>query len=430
MSEKLAILGGSKAVRIETLEKLNLRPDWPIVGEEEIQKVVETMRKGDITAAGGGGVMQEWEEAFAKYSGAKYVISTNSCCAALHMSLGACGVGPGDEVVTTPYTWGQTVAPIMQQNAIPVFADIDPKTYTLDPNKIEEQIRPQTKAIVVCHIYGHPVDVDPIMKIAESYDLKVIEDCAQAIGASYKGRKVGTLGHMGAFSIGDGKNMVGGEGGMVTTNSEELYERALLVGMHPARTWREIKNPKLRRWIDAVAIPTYRIHPLSCAIALVQLKHLDEWNYWRNENAKYFSKGLKELPGIEPAYEAPDCFHVYHMYSPSYFSEKLGGLDRKRYVEALRAEGVSIGRYVGTPMYLSPRLQQHFFWGKGCPWSCKFAVREVNYKRGDCPVAEERCEKREIIVGSINWYGKEMRDLVDMYLEAFRKVTEQADKIR
>jgi len=318
----------------------------------------------------------------------------------------------------------------MQQNALPVFTDIDPKTYTLDPNKIEAQIRPQTKAILVCHIFGHPVDVDPIMKIAESYDLKVIEDCAQAIGASYKERKVGILGDMGAFSIGDGKNMVGGEGGMVTTNDDELYERALLVGMHPGRSWREIKNPKLRRWIDSVAIPTYRIHPLSCAIALIQLKYLDEWNYWRNKNAEYFSKGLSELPGIEPAYEAPECFHVYHMYAPSYVAEELGGLDRAKYIEALRAEGVSIGAYVRTPIHLRPRMKQHYHWGKGCPWSCKFAVREVNYRKGECPVAEERCEKTELNTGSINWYSKEMKNLVDMYLDAFRKVTCQIDKLQ
>lgn len=429
MVEKLAVLGGPKAVQVEILEKLNLRPGWPIIDEEEIQEVVKAMRACDISAAGGGGVMQEWEEAFAKYLNVKHVISTNSCCAATHMCLGACGVEPGDEVITTPYSWGQTVAPIMQQNAIPVFVDIEPKTYTIDPNKIEEQVRPQTKAILVCHIYGHPTDMDPIMKIAESYGLKVIEDCAQAIGASYKGRKVGTLGHMGSFSIGDGKNMVGGEGGMVTTNDEELHERALLVGMHPARSSKEIKDPRLRRWIDSVAIPTYRIHPLSCAIAKAQLKHLDEWNHWRNEHAKCFSKGLKELSGIEPVYEDPKCFHVYHMYSPSYLSEELGGLERDRYIKALRAEGVSIGTYVGTPIHLRRRIQQHHYWGRGCPWSCKFAVREVNYRKGDCPIAEERCDKRELNVGSINWYNKEMRAIVDMYLEAFRKVTAQVDKL-
>ena len=430
MVEKLAIHGGPKAVKIDLLENLKLRPGWPIIGEEEIQEVVEAMRRVDITAAGGGGVMQEWEECFGKYLGAEYVITTNSCCAALHICLGACGVGPGDEVITTPYTWGQTVAPILQQNAIPVFADIDPKTYTLDPNKIEEQIRPQTKAVVVCHIYGHPADMDSIMSIAEDYDLKVIEDCAQAIGASYKARKVGTLGHMGAFSIGDGKNMVGGEGGMITTNDEELYERALLVGMHPSRSSREIKNPKLRRWIDSVTIPTYRIHPLACAIAKIQLRHLDDWNSSRNKNAEYFSKGLKKLQGIDPVYVAPNCFHVYHIYSPSYVGEELNQFAREKYVEALRAEGVSIGTYVGTPIHLRRQMQQHYYQGRGCPWSCRFAVREVNYRKGDCPVAEDRCEKRELNVGSINWYDKEMKIIVDMYLEAFGKVTEQVDKLR
>ena len=428
MTGTLAIDGGEKAVTIETPEKLALRPNWPVVGEEEIQEVVKAMRRNDITAPAGGGVMEEFEEAFAKYLGVKYCITTNACCAATHIALGAFGVGPGDEVIVSPYTWGQTVAPIIHQNAIPVYADIDSRTYNLDPESVSEKITKDTKAIVVVHIYGHPADMDPIMEIAEEHDLKVVEDCAQATGAEYKGRKVGSLGHMASFSIGDGKNMVGGEGGMVVTNDDDLYERAMFVGMHPARSQGIVKKPDLSKYIDSL-MPTYRMHPLAGAIAKVQLKYLDEWNLWRRKHATRFSRGLRGLPGVDPVYVAPDCEHVYHMYSPTYRGEELGGLPREKFIEALQAEGVSAGAYVKVPIYLRPRHQDRVYYGKGCPWDCPFAGRKVVYRKGDCPVAEERCEKTELNVGSTGWYGPQFGELIDMYLEAFEKVVEHLDEM-
>jgi len=429
MVGKLAIHGGEKAVSIETPEKLALRPNWPIVGEEEIEEVVKAMRRVDITAPAGGGVMGEFEEAFAKYVGVKYCVTTNSCCAATHIALGAFGVGPGDEVIVSPYTWGQTVAPIIHQNGIPVYADIDPRTYNLDPESVAQKITESTKAIVAVHIYGHPADMDPLMKVAEEHDLKVVEDCAQANGAVYHGRRVGSLGHMASFSIGDGKNMVGGEGGMILTNDDELYERAMFVGMHPARSDGVIKKPELRKYIDSL-MPTYRMHPLAAAIAKVQLKYLDAWNLWRRKHANRLSRGLRELAGVDPVFVARGCEHVYHMYSPSYRAEELGGLPRDRFLEALRAEGVSAGAYVRMPIYLRPRHQDRFYYGRGCPWDCPFARRKVVYRKGDCPVTEERCEKTELNIGSTGWYGPQFRDLIDMYLEAFRKVVEHADELR
>jgi dTDP-4-amino-4,6-dideoxygalactose transaminase len=428
MGEKLAIHGGEKAVSVETPEKLALRPNWPIVGEEETREVVEAMRRNDITSPAGGGVMEEFEEAFAKYVGVKYCVTTNSCCSATHIALGAFGVGPGDEVIVSPYTWGQTVAPIIHQNGIPVYADIDPRTYNLDAESVAKKVTQSTKAIVVVHIYGHPADMDPIMEVAEDNDLKVVEDCAQATGAAYHGRKVGSLGHMSSFSIGDGKNMVGGEGGMIMTDDDDLHERAMFVGMHPARSDPVIKDPELRRYIDSL-MPTYRMHPLAAAIAKVQLKYLDEWNSWRRRHAGRFSAGLEDIAGVEPAYVAPDCEHVYHMYSPTYRAEELGGLPRERFLEALRAEGVSVGAYVQTPIYLRTRHQERYYYGKGCPWDCPHALRRVVYRKGDCPVAEERCEKTELNVGSTGWYGPQFGELIGMYLEAFQKVVGHAGQL-
>ena len=425
MAEKLAINGGEKAVTMNY-------PLWPQVEKEDIDAVVAALNKVKedtryLTAAGGGGPLKDFEEDFAKFLGVEHVILTNSGTAALHIGIMAAGVQAGDEVIVSPYTWGQTVGPILHQNGIPVFADIDPKSYNLDPQSVESKITPYTKAIVVVHLYGHPTDMDPIMEIADKHGIKVVEDCAQADGAIYKGRRVGSLGHVGCFSVGDGKNIVGGEGGAMATNDRHIFEKGVLMGLHPAVQEPTLTDPVLRNYIDNLGY-TYRIHPLAAVIVRNQLKHIDEWNGVRRENATYLSKGLGGVPGVRPPYVSPDVKHVFHQYSPSYFGEELGGLPKGKFIEALQAEGVRLFAYVKVPIYLRRRHQEHhFFYGKGCPWSCGHAAREVVYRKGDCPVAEERCEKRELNM-SIPMVPS--RELFDQIIEAFRKVTRNADQIK
>lgn len=426
---QLALFGGEKTV--------TLRPgSWPRVGEEEIAAVVEAMRRSNedsryLTAAGGGGPMAEFERNFAQFMGAGMAMTTSGGGPALHIAVMAAGVEAGDEVIVSPYTWGQTVSCILQQNAIPVFADIEERTYNLDPAAIESRITDSTRAIIVVHIYGHPADLEPIMAIAAKHGLPVIEDCAQAVGAVYHGRRVGAIGHLGCYSIGDGKNMVGGEGGLLVTDDERLFELANLMGQHPARHAEVIKDENLRKYIDSL-IYTYRIHPLAAVIANVQLRHLDEWNAQRRRNAERLSRGLERIPGIEPPYVAPSCEHVYHIYSPTFVPAEVEGVSRRRYVEAVAAEGVPIGMgYVHTPIYLRARHQEHaYFYGKGCPWSCHFARRVVEYHRGDCPVTERRCDEQELTIGgSVAWLGDQTA-MMDQYLDAFRKVTEHLDALR
>ncbi|MDP6037070.1 MAG: aminotransferase class I/II-fold pyridoxal phosphate-dependent enzyme, partial [Candidatus Latescibacteria bacterium] len=220
MSDELAILGGEKTVT-------GRAPVWPRFGDDEIEAATwalnEARTKRDyISASFGGEGLEAFEADFAEFLDVNHVVSTNSGCAAIHVALMAAGVKAGDEVIVSPYTWGQTVSPILQANAIPVFADIDPDTFNLDPVSVEEKISPYTKAILVVHIFGGPARMDALMDIAERHGLKVVEDCAQADGASYKGKRVGAWGHLGAFSIGNGKNLAAGDGGMVTTNDKKL----------------------------------------------------------------------------------------------------------------------------------------------------------------------------------------------------------------
>ena len=426
---RLAIQGGSKTVTLPP-------PIWPQVGEEEIEAVVAALRASRtdtryISAPGGGGPVQEFEEQFAEFIGVKLAMTTCGGGPALHVAVMAAGVEAGDEVIVSPYSWGQTASCILHQNAIPIYADIDPRTYTLDPQSIEDHITESTKAIVVVHIYGHPADMDPIMEIAERHRLPVIEDCAQAVGARYKGRRVGSFGHVGCFSIGDGKNISGGEGGVLVTDDEKLFEIANLVGQHPARSHTAVKDDRLRRYLDSL-IYTYRIHPLSAVIAGVQLRYLDQWNAERRANADYLSDKLGEIPGIEPPFARPECEHVYHIYSPSFVPEEVQGISRQTYVKALGAEGLPIGKgYVSTPIHLRPRHRdRQYFYGKNCPWSCTHAGRDVTYEPGDCPNAERRCAETELVIGgSTGWLG-DQTPLLDQYIAAFRKVTDSLDVLR
>jgi len=426
---ELALLGGDKTV--------TLRPGpWPRIGEEEIAAVNDALRKANqdyhyMTSLVGGGPVAEFEQNFAQFMGASLAMTTSGGGPALHIAVMAAGVEAGDEVIVSPYTWGQTVSCILQQNAIPVFADIDERTYNLDPDAIEACITDSTRAIMVVHIYGHPADMNPIMAAAQVHGLPVIEDCAQAVGAIYHGRRVGAIGHFGCYSFGDGKNMVGGEGGMLVTSDERLYALANLMGQHPARHGPLIKDEAIKKYIDSL-IYTYRIHPLAAVMANVQLRHLDQWNAERRRNAEYLSRGLAEIPGIEPPFVAPDCEHVYHIYAPTFVADKVEGVSRQRYVAAVAAEGVPINSgYVQTPIYLRARHQEHaYFYGKGCPWKCHFARRVVDYRRGDCPVAERRCDEQELTIGGAPAWLGDQTALMDEYLDAFRKVTENLAQLR
>jgi dTDP-4-amino-4,6-dideoxygalactose transaminase len=424
----LAIDGGEKAVTLNTGEP------WPRAGEEEIEAVVAALRKSRedweyLCSARGGGPTAEMEQRWAEFMGARFCMATNSGGAALHIAVMAAGVQAGDEVIVSPYTWGQTVSCILQQCAIPVFADIDPETYTLDPADVERKITPYTKAIVVVHLYGHPADMDGIMAVARKHGLKVIEDCAQATGAIYKGRRVGTLGDFGCFSLGDGKQISAGEGGCLLTNDEDLYEEALMVGQHPMRQGWQVKSEERRKWMDSL-IYTYRIHPLSAVMIMQQLPHLDAWNAQRRRNHELLTEGLKDIPGIKGVKVADGCEHVYHQYSPTFVPEEVEGVSREVYVKALAAEGVPISLgYVRTPIYLRPRFQQkNYFYGKGLPWS--LSQRPIEYRPGDCPVAEHRCAHVELSSGGgPRWLGDQSA-LVRQILNAFEKVTGQRERLR
>jgi len=421
-ASRLALTGGPKAVTRK------LAP-WPLIDGRVVRAVTAALKKESLSPLMGG-LPGRFEKNFARYHARKYGLMLNGGTAALHLGLVASGIEPGDEVITSPYSWGATTGCILHSNAIPVFADIHPETLCIDPAKIEERITDRTRAIIPVHIFGMPTDMAPIMQIARKHGLVVIEDCAQATGARYRGKLVGTHGHIGAFSLQASKNLIAGEGGVLITNEARIYKRALLVGAHPARMAAELKDPELRRYIDSLGF-NFRPHPLGAAIADAQLRLLASWVRDKNRNFAHLFKrvaGIVEPHGAEFIRHHKGTVHGYHMVSLKIVHPELSKLPHQILIGALRAEGMSVGGYVGTLLPLRARFRDLLFHGRGCPWTCRHALRLPDYSPGSWPVAERLCRQGEIILHG-NHYKLDLK-LMDQYAAAFQKLVGNTDTLR
>lgn len=270
----------------------------PLIGDEEKQAVLEVLDSGILSQ---GPRVQAFEEAFAEMCGVRYAIATSSGTTALHIALLAHGIGPGDEVITSPFTFIASANCALYVGARPVFVDIDPRTFNLDPAQIEAAITPRTKAIIPVHLYGLPCDMDPIMEIAQKYGLAVIEDACQAHGAEYRGKKVGSFG-TGTFSLYPTKNITSGEGGMITTNDPEIAEKCRIIRQHGARQ---------RYYHDELGF-NFRMTDIHAAIGLAQLLKLEQFNQIRQAHARYLTEHLR---GVVTPYVPPDRTHVFHQYT-------------------------------------------------------------------------------------------------------------------
>jgi perosamine synthetase len=290
----------------------------PNISEKAIKAVNKVLRSGWI---GLGPKTAEFEKKFAKYVGAKYAVALNSCTAALHLALIVSGIKEGDEVITTPLTFVSTNHVILYQRAIPVFADVDSKTYCIDPKSIEKMITRKTKAIIAMHYSGHPCDLNKIYKIAKKYNLIVIEDAAHACGSSYKDKKIGSFG-LTCFSLHAVKNLPVGDGGMITTNSREQYERLKKLrwlGIDKStysRTTADKKKPGAYAWQYDVPETGYKYHmnDISAAIGIEQLKLLDKQNTYRQKLAAIYNRELNHPDIISLPYVAQDVITSQHLY--------------------------------------------------------------------------------------------------------------------
>lgn len=421
MSSTPAILGGPKAIQ-------RGRPPWPPVTDEVIEAVVAALKQGKMSETQDTGFNAQLEEAFRKYHDCEFAIAVNSGTAALDASIFAAGVGPGDEVITSPFVPGYVVTPILHLNGIPVFADVDPKTGCIAPDEIEKHITRATKAIMVVHLNGHPADMDPILEIAGRRGLKVIEDCAHSQGSLYKGRKIGAIGDISAFSLQSVKNMPCGEGGMVLTNDRELYERATLIAHHPARLRQCLTQERYRRYLDTGLGWNYRIHLAAAAIGVVQMRTFDQVMALRRKNADRINDAANALPGLRGTYVAPGCVHTYYGQMLTYHPEELGGLPFDSFLQALDAEGLAAYK-VGGLVHTYGIFQDKEFYGKGCPWRCPHAGGERSYKDLEFPNVEAM-RASSFMIGLAGGYVTEDPSIVEEVVTTFRKVTGHPDEIR
>ncbi len=339
MTGKLAIDGGTPVLRRSDYR------DWPITGQDERDLIQEVLDSG-IFAGGTAPQVKSLETEWAKYLGSKHCLTTCSGTAALHMALAAVGIKPGDEVITSAFTFLASASCALHQNAIPVFVDIDPRTYCMDPSLLEAAITERTRAVIPVHIQGLPADMDPILSIARKRGLFVIEDACQAHGATYKGRKVGTLGHVGTFSLNNFKNLSGGEGGLFVTEDPDLMEKGALIRCFGD----EVDEVSKRRVYNASILGyMYRNQELPAALARAQLRHLEERNAVRIANANFLTGELAKIPGVIPPCCPPDRTHVYFMYNVR-FDPKPAGVRceprrfRMAVEKALYREGVLVGQ--------------------------------------------------------------------------------------
>jgi len=415
---QLAILGGEPAVNLAEPEDRQVEPR---IAEAVVAAVRESMRDWRyLSSIAGGGPVREFEKQFASYLGVRHALGLSSCTAALHTALIVCGVAAGDEVIVSPYTWGQSVSPVLFVGATPVFADIDPLTYNLDPASVASRVTPKTKAIIVVHLFGHPGPMDELALIARQHGLAIIEDCAQAAGATYQGKKVGTLGDAGCFSLGYGKALCGGEGGVLVTNDDYIFERAVFCTQHPLRQAQDVRDPDLRRMIDSLGY-NYRIHPLAATIATAHLESLGSRNAARSAAFRILSERLAGIPGIRPVEVAPGCEHTFHRYTPTFVPGELEGISREVYVQALDAEGVLISAGpVGIPIHQRGLLARWHRLYANC------SRRRHRMKSGQCPVAEHRCAQTELALGSRTSPPPWPQGLIEEVSTAFAKIAENA----
>jgi len=422
---KLALLGGKK-VREKAFAV------HPVIGKEERDQVLEVLDNGELSgflaSPGdkffGGEKVKKLERLFKEYFGVKYAMGINSATAGLHAAVAALNIGPGDEVLVTPYSMSASATAILMHNAIPIFVDIQEDIYCIDPQAIKKAITPRTKAIIVVHLFGHPADMDEIMAIAKEHKLKVIEDVAQAPGAIYKGKYAGTIGDIGVFSFNQNKTITTGEGGVVITNDEELAKRVQLVRNHG-----EVVNAHIpTKTIAGILGWNYRMTELEAAVGVAQFAKLDKLTDHRIHLAGYLSKKISNfLPILAPPEIRSYAKHVYFVYPMKYNSAKAG-IPRDRFAEAVRAEGVPMGAGYVRPIYLEPIYQQLLCYGdRGCPFTCPFYENKITYPKGACEICE-RMHYEELVITPICRYPLTEAD-IDDFVKAIEKVLENKEEL-
>ena len=397
---------------------------WPVITREDEEAALEVLRAGKMSATD---VTVKFEREFAAWHGMKYALAHNTGTAALHSAMFACGVGVGDEIICQSLTYWASALPALNLGATIVYAEVDPNTLTLDPEDVKRKITERTKAIIPVHYCGYPTDMDPIMEMADARGIKVIEDVSHAHGGLYKGRLVGTIGHVGAMSVMSGKALPVGEGGVLVTNDKEIYEHAIAFG-HYERTG-QIEHPDLKPF---AGLPLggfkYRMHQISSAVGRVQLRHYHDRMAVIQKAMNCFWDLLEGVPGIRahrPSKDSGSTMGGWYAPHGLYVPEEFGGLSVRTFCEAVRAEGVSVSPGANLLMHLHPVLNDADVYGHGKPTRIAHSDRDVRQPEGSLPVSESMPDR----VYSIPWFKHYRPQIIEEHAEAFRKVAEHADEL-
>lgn len=422
--EKLALFGGPKTIHSEFKH-------YNPIGDEEVQAAKRVIESGVLSKFlgvwhedfYGGPKVREFERQCAEYFGVKHAVTVNSWTSGLVAAVGAIGIEPGDEVIVTPWTMSASATAILHWNAIPVFADIDPETFNLDPKSVESNITPYTKAIMAVDIFGQSADMDELMAIAAKYGLKVISDTAQSPGAIYKGKYAGTLAHVGGYSLNYHKHIHTGEGGILVTNDGGIAERLQLIRNHAEVVVGDKGVTNLSNMIGH----NFRLGEIECAIGIEQLKKLGGFVESRQALANRLTDGLKSFRGLRTPVVKPDRTHVYYVY-PMVLDIAELGVGRELIHAAIKAEGVAVSnRYQN--IHLLPVYQKKIAYGsRGFPWTSDICHREVNYSKGICPVAEDLNDSSYLGLGMCVYDLTE--DDVDLIVRAFQKVWSNLEALK
>ena len=423
--DKLALLGGTPAIQTAFTP-------FNTIGEEELAAATEVIRSGVLSgyigapgeAFMGGPKVRAFEATAAAYFGVKHAVAVNSWTSGLIAAVGAIGLEPGDEVITTPWTMVATATAILQWNGIPVFADIEPESFNIDPTSVEKLIGPRTRAIMAVDIFGQSCNIRALRDIATRHSLKLLCDTAQAPGATYHGQDAGTLADIGGYSLNYHKHIHCGEGGILVTNDDRFARRLRLIRNHAEAVIDSSEPAELCNMLGY----NFRLGEIEAAIAIEQLKKLGPNITGRQGVAKQLNEGLAGLRGLTTPHVAESCTHVYYIYGMSLDTEVLG-VPREKIVEALRAEGVPgiMGGYQNVHMY--PLFQHRIAYGtQGFPWKSPYTSRDIEYGPGTCPVAEKL--HTETFIGLTLCMCEFQPPDVEQILQAFRKVWAQLDTLK
>lgn len=421
----LAIKGGKSVLKKPLPRVYN-------IGKEEIKAVMALMKRGPLSdyvgVAGpyflGGQEINKFEKQFCKKFKIKHAVTFNSATTALHAAIVALGIGPGDEVIAPPFSMSASVTAVLMNGAVPIFADLEDKTFCLDPEEVKKKITSRTRAIMVVNLFGGPAELGRLLKIARKKNIKIIEDNAQSPGGMYGGRFTGTIGDIGVFSFNVHKVIQSGEGGVLVTNNDHYAYRAQLSRNHGEN----IIGPNNGFAVGPIMGSNYRMTEIEAVIASKQLSKLDFFNRERLKLVKYLSKKLSRISGITTPFVASGNKHVFYVY-PIKIDESKLGISRDLFVDAMGAEGFILSKGYVKPLYLLPIFQNKQVFNKTkFPFECNYYDGEVDYNQGLCPVAE-RLYNKELTFTNICQYPYGTKE-IDLFVRALYKIINNIHELK